>query len=112
MAENLWLNTYKMMDTSKRHLKECGFRWHSAVTDQNTSNYIYSFPLVKYKKFSCVICEIVVTRNTGEAIFNVYNNEHNTYYPYYNDFPLYKKLKSKLNKKIKTKFIELGIVQS
>ncbi len=111
MAENLWLNTYRMMDTSKGHLMECGFQWHSAVTDQNTSNYIYSFPLVKYKKYPCVVCEIVVTRNTGEVICNVYNGNHNLYVPFYTNFPIYNKVKRNLNNKIKRKFKKFGIIQ-
>ena len=111
MAENLWLNTYRMMDTSKGHLMECGFQWHSAVTDQNTSNYIYSFSLVTYKKYPCVICEIVVTRDTGEAICNVYDGNHNLYFPFYTDFFLYRKRKERINRRIKMEFKRLGIIQ-
>ncbi len=111
MAENLWLNTYRMMDTGKGHLKKCGFRWHSAVTGQNTSNYIYTFPLVKYKKYPCVVCEIVVTRNTGEVICNVYDSSHNLYFPFYTDFFLYRKRKERMNQRIKKEFKRLGILQ-
>ncbi len=111
MAENLWLNTYRMMDTGKRHLKKCGFQWHSAVTGQNTSNYIYSFPLVKYKNDSRVICEIVVTRSTGEVICDVYDRSHNLYFPFYTDFFLFRRWKEKMNQRIKKEFKKLGILQ-
>lgn len=100
-----------MIDSSKQNLIENGFRWHSATSDMETDNYIYAFPLVKHKKHYCIICEVIVTKGSGEVLFNVYDNNHNTYFPFYNDFFVHNYMKKRLNRKIREEFKKLGIVK-
>lgn len=65
------------------NLKTLGFRRYSAMCDEESSYYIYRFPVSKYLGTTTLECELKVDSNTGSIRVDVYNMNHDLFAMFY-----------------------------
>ena len=105
-------NTYKLSDTSEEHLKELGFRYDRATSDNDITNYVYKFSVYEYAGKSLLDCELIVNVNTKLVSVNVYQQNGSIYRPfYYTDFGRKDTIVDIINGNVKKGLRRLGIKQ-
>ena len=103
---------YKISDTSEDHLKELGFRYDRATSDNDITNYTYKFSVYEYGGKSLLDCVLLVNVGTKLVTVNVYQENGSIYRPfYYTDFGRKDTIVDIINGNVKKEMRKLGIKQ-
>lgn len=90
MGEQLTLkqeleNNYILKNHTISDLKALGFRRYSLMCDEESSYYIYRFPVHKYLGTTTLMAELKVDINNGNIIIDVYDMDHDLFAMFYNE---------------------------
>lgn len=78
-------NGYILKNHTIANLKALGFRRYSAMCDEDSSYYIYRFPVNKYLGTTTLEGELKVDSNTGSIRMDIYDMDHDLFIMFYND---------------------------
>lgn len=70
--------TSKFLNLSPQQMKELGFKYDFQLQD-----YIYEFPVYKYKNIPSIICKLGIDEDTHKIWLNVYDANGGLYTSYY-----------------------------
>ena len=106
-TKSIQSNTYIISDNSPQYLFELGFH---RVFDYD-EQYVYNFPVLKYKKMTTLRGKITVYTDSKEVKIDVFDiNNHSIYAPFYNsEYRNREVIMEKINKNILSEFTKLGI---
>lgn len=68
---------YKL-NMNRSQMKKSGFRYDAELDD-----YVYRFPVYRYKNIPVNFCKIGIDEDTGKVWFNIYDANNMLYQPYY-----------------------------
>lgn len=102
-------NNYILNDISEKKLKELGFRRYNTMSTEETSYYIYKFPVYKYLGRATLECEIIIDSNTGEIRIDVYDMDHDVFPAFYNTQKYEQKLIEDIRRNILKEYKKLGL---
>lgn len=97
------INNYKL-NVIKEEKKELGFRYNFDLDD-----FIYEFPVYKFKGRTSIICKLGVDNETNDVWFNIYDISGYLYPAYYNRKYGKSKIVSIIDKNIEKELIKLGV---
>lgn len=104
--------TYKINNSTIENIRNLGFRYSNSLSTDEEKVYVYRFPVFKYKRKLMLECELTIEVNTNTIFVNVYNSNHSTYAPFYNnEYGNFEPLLEIVNKNILREFKKLGVVQ-
>ena len=110
--ERLIDNTYKLPKPNINKLSELGFRYDRKLSTSEQAVYYYKFPVLKYKEYTTLECEISINTSNEYVDINVYDENGNMYFPFYhNEYGNHEPLIKKINKKINSELKRIGIVK-
>ncbi len=110
--ERLIDNTYKLPKPNTNKLSELGFRYDRKLSTSEQTVYYYKFPVLKYKEYTTLECEISINTSNGCVDINVYDEYGNMYSPFYHiECGNYEPLMKKINNKINSELKRIGIVK-
>ena len=106
-TKSIQSNTYIISDNSPQYLFDLGFH---RVFDHD-EQYVYNFPVLKYKKITTLSGKITVYTDSKEIKIDVFDiNNHSIYAPFYNsEYRNREVIMEKINKNILLEFTKLGI---
>ena len=92
---------------SKHEMKTIGFRYDYILRD-----YVYEFPVYKYKKKPLITCKLGIDTDNYEVWFGVYDSKGTLYAPYYDrEFSTNNLVLKVVEKNIKKEFKKLGVTE-
>ena len=101
---------YILKNHTITNLKSLGFRRYSPMCDEESSYYIYRFPVNKYLGTTTLECELKININTGNVRVDVYDMDHDLFIMFYNGFTeSNKSFLSKIENAIIVEYRKLGI---
>ena len=104
-------DNYILKDHSSENLRLLGFHRYSLMCDEDSSYYIYRFPVEKYLGKTVLECELKIDSNTGNIRVDVYDMDHDVFAMFYNEeTESNKSLLTRINKNILAEYKKLGIV--
>ena len=106
-TKSIQSNTYIISDNTPQHLLDIGFHRTFDYDEQ----YVYNFPVLKYKKITTLRGKITVYTDSKEVKIDVFDiNNHSIYAPFYNsEYKNREVIMEKINKNILSEFTKLGI---
>lgn len=104
MAHRRWVVT----DYCKENIKKLGFFF-----DPYLEMWIYSFPVLTWKRVPTLICKVVLSRDKDFVCVNVVDAFGDMYSPYYSqEYGQYDKYIQRVDRKILYKLKSLGIIEN
>ena len=104
-------DNYILIDHSPENLRLLGFHRYSLMCDEDSSYYIYRFPVEKYLGKTVLECELKIDSNTGRIRVDVYDTDHDVFAMFYNEITESNKaFITRINKNILAEYKKLGIV--
>ena len=101
---------YILKDHSQENLRLLGFHRYSLMCNEDSSYYIYRFPVEKYLGKTVLECELKIDSNTGNIRVDVYDMDHDVFSMFYNKITEPNKaFISRINKNILVEYKKLGI---
>ena len=101
---------YVIKNHTPENLRLLGFHRYSLMSNEDSSYYIYRFPVEKYLGKTVLECELKIDSNTGEIRVDVYDMDHDTYAMFYNEITeSNKNFLTMINKNILAEYKKLGI---
>ena len=106
-TKSIQSNIYIISDNTPQHLLDIGFH---RVFDYD-EQYVYNFPVLKYKKITTLRGKITVYTDSKEIKIDVFDiSNHSIYAPFYNsEYKNREVIMEKINKNILSEFKKLGI---
>ena len=102
---------YILKNHTPENLRLLGFRRYSLMCNDDSSYYIYRFPVEKYLGAVVLECELKIDSNTGNIRVDVYDMDHDAFAMFYNEITeSNKSLMTRINKNILAEYKKLGIV--
>ena len=102
---------YILKNHTPENLRLLGFRRYSLMCNDDSSYYIYRFPVEKYLGAVVLECELKIDSNTGNIRVDVYDMDHDVFAMFYNETTeSNKSLLTRINKNILAEYKKLGIV--
>ena len=103
---------YILKNHTPENLRLLGFRRYSLMCNDDSSYYIYRFPVEKYLGAVVLECELQIDSNTGNIRVDVYDMDHDVFTMFYNNpTEANKGFLSRINKIIVNEYEKLGIVK-
>ena len=103
-------NDYILKNHTVANLKTLGFRRYSPMCDEESSYYIYRFPVYKYLGTTTLECELKINIDTGNIRIDVYDMDRDLFAMFYNEVTeSNKNFLSEIKNVIITKYKKLGI---
>jgi hypothetical protein len=105
---------YELKNHTLENLKSLGFYRYSPMCDDETTYYIYRFPIYKHLRITTLECELKVCLETGEIRIDLYDMNYNIFPMFYNNDYINNIgseniLMKQISKNIHKEFISLGI---
>lgn len=101
---------YILKNHTVNNLKSLGFYRYPPMCDEDSSYYIYRFPVNKYLGTTTLECELKIDSNTGDICIDVCDMDHDTFAIFYNEITdSNKKFISKIKRNILTEYKKIGI---
>lgn len=101
---------YILKNHTIANLKSLGFRRYSPMCDEESSYYIYRFPVYKYLGTTTLECELKINIDTGNIRIDVYDMDRDLFAMFYNEVTeSNKNFLSEIKNVIITKYKKLGI---
>ena len=106
-TKSIQSNIYIISDNTPQHLLDIGFH---RVFDYD-EQYVYNFPVLKYKKITTLRGKITVYTDSKEIKIDVFDiSNHSIYAPFYNsEYKNREVIMENINKNILSEFKKLGI---
>lgn len=103
-------NDYILKSHTIVNLKSLGFRRYSPMCDEESSYYIYRFPVHKYMNTTTLECELKINIDTGNIRIDVYDMDHDLFAMFYNEVTeSNKSFLSRIKNAIIAEYRKLGI---
>lgn len=101
---------YILKNHTPENLRLLGFHRYSLMCDEDSSYYIYRFPVEKYLGKTVLECELKIDSNTGNIRVDVYDMDHDVFAMFYNEITeVNKAFLARINKNILAEYKKLGI---
>lgn len=103
-------SNYILKNHTISDLKALGFRRYSPMCYEESSYYIYRFPVYKYLGTTTLMAELKANINNGNIIIDVYDMGHDLFSMFYNNITESNKtFLSKIKKIIISEYKKLGV---